>query len=100
VINFEIGTEASSARAELQHAAGVGRDYRFASGGRYRLHFFFEQMLRHFRVGQVVDAGAAAAAIGAVHFHKFQTGDRLQQFSRLAANALAVSEVTRVLVRL
>ncbi len=77
MIDLEVGAGSSGAGTELQHATGVGRDDCFAAGCGDRLHFFLEQMLRHAAVSDIVDAGAAAAAVGALHLDEFQDRESL-----------------------
>ena len=98
MINFHLGSVLLRSVAELEHAAGIGRDHSIGFGCGHGLHFLFEEMLRHFGMGNVVNPGTAAAAIRAVHLLELQSRNRFQQIPRLAAHALAVGKMTGVLI--
>ena len=60
---------------QLDHAAGVRRDDDGSTRTIDAFHFLFEQRHRHFVLHDVIDAGRAAAEIGALHLHQFQARD-------------------------
>ena len=98
MVDLEFGPEAARAETPLQHAAGIGCHDRFSTGRGRGPHFFFEQSLGHGGVSQVVNTRAAAATVGAFHLDELQAGNRLKQMARVAANSLAMREMTRVLI--
>ena len=77
---YDAGIKAVAAKAgfELQHAARV----RGGDDGRLRrcdiTHLVIEQTHRHFALRETVEAGAPAAAVGRIHLHQLQAGDRTQ----------------------
>src|SRR5687768_16625024 len=56
------------------------------------------ELVRHLLADDVVDSGATAAKRGFFHLDQLETWDRLHQVAWLAADALGVHEVTRLLV--
>ena len=89
---------ATGAGAELHHAAGVAGGDDVGCGGGEVLHFAFQDAARHVLVGNVVDAGGAAAEIGVGDGRQFQAGYLLQQVARLLTNLLGVQQVAGVVV--
>ena len=89
---------AAQGSAHLHLAARVGGD----DFGRRCLHgverFAVAKLVRHLLADDVVDSGAAAAERGLFHLDQLETGDRLHQVAWLAADALGVHEMTRLLV--
>src|SRR5579884_2881763 len=83
---------------ELQHAAGVRRDEHGGPRARDGGHLLLEELAGVVRLHEVVDPGAAAAAIRAFHLDELDPGDRAQQLPGLPADVLAVGEVARILV--
>ena len=57
-----------------------------------------EELLGLLRLGDVVDASAAAAPVGFGEFHKLESGDELQEVAGLLGDLLAVRQVTGIVV--
>ena len=88
----------AGAGAQLHHAAGVAGGNNVGLGRGDVFHFAFEDAARHLLVGDVVDAGSAAAEVGVGDGRQFQAGNLLQQVARLLANLLRVQQVAGVVV--
>src|SRR3972149_4074839 len=86
------------AELELEHAAGVGGGDDVAAGGEDVVHLVVEEAARHLGLGEVVDAGRAAAAVGRVHLDELEAGDGAEELPRGLADTLGVDEVAGVLV--
>ena len=76
---------------DLQHATGVGRSDDVRVGGRDIAHLVVEQAHRHFALGEAVDAGAPAAAVGRLEFDELQPS---LYFSVVTATTLGYGDVT------
>src|ERR1044071_6354922 len=61
--------------------------------------FAAEEFIRHFRLHDIVNAGAAAAPGGFRQLHQFQIWNRSQDLSRLRRNFLPMTQVTGFVVR-
>src|ERR1051326_7404520 len=61
--------------------------------------FAAEEFIRHFRLHDLVNAGAAAAPGGFRQLHQFQIWNRSQDLSRLRRNFLPMTQVTGLGVR-
>jgi glycolate oxidase len=83
---------------DLEHAAWIRAHDHVGRSVLDLAHFVLLQLARDLGMGQVVDAGAPAAALRVLDFDEGQALDRSQEGAGLRADALAVSEVTRVLV--
>src|SRR5215470_15274504 len=98
MVDRDVGAVLPRAVAELEHAAGVGGHDRLRVGRGDGPHFVAQEILRHGGMSEIVDPGAAAAAIGTLHFKQLQSGNGLNELSGLRANALAMSQMTGVLI--
>ena len=83
---------------DLQRAAGVRGGSSSGRRAQARGHLALADLVRALRLDEVVDAGAAAALLAIRNVHHLQPGDAPQESARLAADALAVREVTGVVV--
>ena len=83
---------------DLQRAARIGGRNHIRRRGGQVAHFPLAEVRGRPRRDQVVDAGAAAADFGFGRRHQLDARNRLQQRARLGAHALAVREVTGVVV--
>ena len=84
---------------DLQDAAGVGRDHGLAPGGGDVAHLAPQQAVGHLGLRQVVDAGRAAAPVGLRQVHHSQPGTWASSCAGLAADLLAVHDVTGIVIR-
>src|SRR5262249_20939274 len=98
VIDFQPGSILLRSVTELKDAAGIGRDNDFGLSCSHGCQFLREMMLGHAGMDNVVNAGAATAAIRPVHFLQLQFGNSFQQIPRLVAHPLAVREMAGVLI--
>ena len=96
----DLRVKAGSLRTQLQlqHAAGIGSDDEFRLGRAHGFHLGVENLLGYVGVRDVIDAGAATAALGITHFDEPQAGNGPQEFARLRADSLAMRQMARVLV--
>ena len=74
MINFHLGSILLRSVSELEHAAGIGCDNSFGLSCGHGLHFLFEEMLGHPGMGNVVNPGAAATAVGTFHLVSLSPG--------------------------
>src|SRR6266567_275202 len=86
------------ARLQLNYASGIGADNHIRAGFVGGLGLFGHETARQLWLGDVVDAGAAAAAVAVFHLHQPQAGDGSQESARLLANPLPVRQVAGILV--
>ena len=83
---------------DLQKAAGIAGGDDRSAGGFDVAELAIEEIARHFRLDQIVDAGATAAPCAFRQFDKFEIGDGPEHGARLGGDFLAVAEVTRLVV--
>ena len=83
---------------DLQDAAGIAGGHHVGRSLPDVVHLAREQPVRHGGMGNVVNAGAAAAPVRFLQFDEFETGNQAQQVPWLLADALAVGEVTGVVI--
>ena len=83
---------------ELQQATGVARGDDVRAGGSDVFELSVEEFVRHFRLGQVVNARAAATPIGFGKLDQLEIRNRPQQLARLGGDFLAVAEVAGFVV--
>src|SRR5712692_11403468 len=84
------------ALGDLDDAARVGGDDGLGAGGADIGHLACLQALRHLRLGQVVRPGRPAAPIRLGQWHHGQSGNLSEEGSWLAADLLAVDDMTRI----
>lgn len=96
--DFLSGAAKSSPGPELQDATRICGDDPIGLRTSNPLHFLIEKIAGRFRLRHVVNAGRTAALIGVRHFHKVNSGNRANQFTRSFANLLAVQQVAGVLI--
>jgi glycolate oxidase len=83
---------------DLEHAARIRTHDHVRRCVEDLAHLVLLQLARYLRVGQVVDAGAAATALRILDVDQDQALDRPQERPGLSADALPVGEVTGVLI--
>lgn len=83
---------------ELQMASGIASGDRTRAGGGEMADLALLQDSRGLRLGDVVNAGAAAAPIRLRKFGQLDAGDSAQDFTRLPGDFLAVAEVAGLMV--
>jgi hypothetical protein len=93
------GEHAYSAVDDLEVAAGVGRGDDWGLGGEEMADLALLEAAGGFGLGDVVDAGAAAAPLCLGAFAQLDAGQRAQDCPRLGAYFLAVAEVTGFVIR-
>ena len=86
------------ARLQLHGTAGVGGGDDGRAGADEVGEFAVEQLLRHLRLGDVVDARAAAAPVRFRQLHKIQARNHPQQIARRLGNLLAVAKVAGLVI--
>src|SRR5579884_4423906 len=86
------------ARLQLNYAPRIGADDQLRARLGGGLGFIRHEAARQPRLREVVDSGAAAAAVAVPHLHQPQPGNAAQQLAWSFANALAVSQVAGVLI--
>src|SRR5215831_7987315 len=85
-------------RLDLQDAAGVGRHHRLGPGGSDVADLASEQTGGHLGLGEVIDAGRAAAPVGFREIDQTQLRDLAEELTRGALDLLAVHDVTRIVI--
>src|SRR5207248_7564975 len=88
----------AQAGRDLEDASGIRADDHIRRCIEDLSHFVLLELARYLGMGQVVDAGAAATAFRVVDVEKGHALDRPQERAWLRSDALAVREVTCVLV--
>ena len=83
---------------QLQQAAGVSGGHDSGLGGNDVGHLAVQQLIRHFRLREIVDARTAAAPIGLGQFHQLDSGNRLEELTRLRGDLLSVAEMAGLMV--
>ena len=68
---------------ELQETTGISGGNNFRAGGLDVGEFALQQVIGHFRLNEVVNAGAAAAPVRLGRLDEFQIQNRPQHLSRL-----------------
>ena len=96
--NTEIKSLPPRAANELQQATGIRRRNDLRSGLLDMLQLSYEELIGHFRLDQVIDAGAAAAPRAFLQLDQFEIGNGAQKFPGLYGDLLAVAKVTGFVV--
>ena len=94
----EVDAVFASAVDDLKEATGISSGDGVHAGGFDSLNFAIEQVVGHFRLNDVVDAGAAAAPGAFGKFDEFQAGDGVQDLARLRGDFLAVAQMASFVV--
>ncbi len=96
--DFDILFALAQACGQLHVATGVARGDDGRAGALDMAQFAREQLCRHFRLGDIVDARAAAAPVRLRQFLQLQPGYALEQFARLGCDFLSVAEVAGLVI--
>ena len=88
----------AEATGDLKVASGVGGGEDRGAGADDVADLADEELLGLLGLGDVVDAGAAAAPIGLGQLDELEPGDELQEVAGLLGDLLPVGQVTGVVV--
>ena len=94
----DVGLALGQAVGDVQRATGVAHRHHFRAGGADVADLALEQLVGHFRLGDVVNTGAATAPRALRQLGQFQSGDCLEQLPWLRGDFLAVAQVAGFVV--
>ena len=83
---------------DLEEAAGIAGGDGVGAGDCDVIEFTIEKLGGHFRLNDVIDAGAAAAPFAFSEFDEFEFGNRFQDGAWLRGDFLAVTEMAGFVV--
>ena len=88
----------SQVAADLQQATHIAGEHGVHTGLKNVVNLALSETFRHFRLGEVVTTGRAAADFRLIQRDKFQLGNHLQQLPRLPTNLLPMAEVAGIVI--
>src|SRR6185503_3222798 len=94
----DVQAGAAASILHLQETTGIPRRDDLRAGALDVFHFAFEEIVRHGRLNQIVDARAATAPHALGQFSELEIWNGTQDFTRLRRDFLAVTEMTRFVV--
>src|SRR5687768_11294065 len=96
--DLDLSSRSTDPGFELDGASGIGGGNDRRSGAENVAHFPSEQFRRHFRLGNIIDAGAATAPARLRQFDELEAGNHLQECPRLAADFLSMTKMTALMI--
>jgi hypothetical protein len=94
----QVGSLPAEISADLEQAADVSGEHGLSIRFENIFCFALPEALGHFRFGEVVAAGGAAANLRFVQGNQFQARDHFQQLPGLLADLLAVAQMTGIMI--